>query len=320
MADIEVTFCVLRSVLIQPILDGEVKPKGLKLDIREGKSMDALSRSMLNLEFDIAEMSIATYSKAREQGMPLIALPLFTSGRRFMHAGLQFAARAGIRDPSELRGRTVAVGQYWLSAAIWQRQFLQEMYGVAPDEMNWVTLRPERLEALRIPPGVKHRLDSSGRSPRELAAAGEIDATLSPGGHLPPDTPDPLIPAFPNLLAAQRAYYDRTGVFPIVHITVIKQDLVNRHPEIVGNLCDAYLRAREIARARPAPASTDSPAGGEVTKELLEIIGSDPWTYGVRSNRKPLEAFVATAYAQQLVSRKLTVDELFVPNLPEPLQ
>ena len=318
--DIEVIFSVTPSVLTRPILAGEVKPKGLKLDIREGKSMDALSRSMLNLEFDIAEMSIATYSKAREQGIPLIALPLFTSGRRFMHAGLQFAAKAGIKDPSQLRGRRVAVGQYWLSAAIWQRQFLQEMYGVAPDEMNWVTLREERLEALRIPAGVKHRLDSSGRSPRELAAAGEIDATLSPGGHLPPGTPDPLVPAFPNPLAAQRIYYERTGIFPIVHITVIKQDLVARYPEIVGNLCDAYLRAREIARARPASGPADSPEGGEVTKDLLEIIGSDPWTYGVRLNRKPLEAFVATAYAQQLVSRKLAVDELFAPNLPDSLK
>lgn len=320
MTDIEVTFCVLPSVLTKPILEGEVRPKGLKLEIREGKSMDALSRSMLNLEFDIAEMSIATYSKAREQGIPLIGLPLFTSGRRFMHSGLQFAARAGIRDPSELRGRTVAVTQYWMSAAIWQRQLLQEMYGVAPNEMSWVTLRAERLEVLRIPSGVKHRMDTSGRSVRELAEAGEIDASLSPGGHLPPDTPDPLFPAFPNPLAAQRAYYERTGVFPIVHITVIKQDLVGRHPEIVGNLCDAYLRAREIARARPTPDSTDSSAGGEVTKDLLEIVGSDPWTYGVRLNRKPLEAFLATAYAQQLVSRKLTVDELFVSNLPEPLK
>lgn len=320
MTDIEVTFCVLPSVLTKPILEGEVTPKGLKLEIREGKSMDALSRSMLNLEFDIAEMSIATYSKAREQGIPLIGLPLFTSGRRFMHSGLQFAARAGIRDPSELRGRTVAVTQYWMSAAIWQRQLLQEMYGVAPNEMSWVTLRAERLEVLRIPSGVKHRMDTSGRSVRELAAAGEIDASLSPGGHLPPDTPDPLVPAFPNPLAAQRAYYERTGIFPIVHITVIKQDLVGRRPEIVGSLCDAYLRAREIARARPTSGSTDSSAGGEVTKDLLEIVGSDPWTYGVRLNRKPLEAFLATAYAQQLVSRKLTVDELFVSNLPEPLK
>jgi 4,5-dihydroxyphthalate decarboxylase len=317
MAELEVIFSVLPSALTRPILNGEVKPKGLNLQVREAKSMDALSRSMLNLEFDIAEMSIATYSKAREQGIPLIALPLFTSGRRFMHAGLQFAARSGIQSPSELRGRTVAVGQYWLSAAIWQRQFLQEMYGVAPNEMTWVTLREERLAALRIPSGVKHRLDTSGRSPRELAAAGEVDASLSPGGHLPPGAPDPLVPAFPNPLAAQRDYYRRTGIFPIVHITVLKQDLVSRHPEIVPNLCDAYLRAREIARDRPASSATE---GGEVTTDLLEIIGEDPWTYGIAANRKPLEAFVATAYAQQLVGRRLAVDELFVSNLPESLK
>jgi 4,5-dihydroxyphthalate decarboxylase len=280
--------------------------------------MDSLSRSMLNLEFDIAEMSIAAYSKARELGLPLIALPLFTSGRRFMHSGLQFAAKAGIREPSQLRGRTVAAGQYWLSAAIWQRQLLQETYGVAPHEMSWVTFRAERLEELRIPAGVKHRLDSSGRSARELAAAGEIDGALGPGGDWPADKPDPLVPGFPNAHQAARQYYQRTGIFPIVHVTVLKQDLVNRDPEIVGSVCDAYLRAKEIARSRPAGA--DAHAAGEVTKELREIIGGDPWTYGITPNRKTLEAFVATAHAQKLTDRQLTVEELFTPNLPEALR
>lgn len=319
MADIEATFSVLPSVLTNPILRGEVKPSGIKLDIREGKSMDALSRSMLNLEFDIAEMSIATYTKAREQGLPLVGLPLFTSGRRFTQAGLHFATRSGLADPSQLKGRTVATGQYWLSAAIWQRQFLQETYGVAPQEMSWVTLGPERLEALRIPPGVTHHMDTTGRSVRELAAAGEIDATLNPGAPLGSGDPDPLVPAFRDPVAAQRDYFRRTGIFPIVHVTVVKKELVDREPEVVGSLCEAYLQAREIARARESD-SHDTSHGGEVTSELLDIIGADPWVYGISPNRKPLEAFVETAYAQKLVGRKFQVQDLFAPNLPEALR
>lgn len=320
MADVEATFSVLPSVLTNPILRGEVKPRGIKLDMREGKSMDTLSRSMLNLEFDIAEMSIATYTKAREQGLPLVGLPLFTSGRRFTQAGLHFAARSGLADPSQLKGRTVATGQYWLSAAIWQRQFLQETYGVAPQEMSWVTLGPERLEALRVPPGVAHRLDTTGRSMRQLAAAGEIDATLNPGAPLASGDADPLVPAFRDPLAAQRDYFRRTGIFPIVHVTVVKKDLVDRRPEVVGSLCEAYLQAREIARAREPGDSHDASHGGEVTSELLDIIGTDPWVYGIGPNRKPLEAFVETAYVQQLVGRKFQVEDLFATDLPEALR
>jgi 4,5-dihydroxyphthalate decarboxylase len=134
---------------------------------------------MLNVEFDISEMAIATFAKAREQGVPVVGLPIFTSGRRFLQAGFQVAARSGIKDLAALRGRTVCAPQYWMSSSIWQRQILQQMYGVAAEDMTWVTLQPERMSALRIPSDVEYRLDTSGRSARELAELGEIESSRS---------------------------------------------------------------------------------------------------------------------------------------------
>ncbi len=316
MTDVHASFSVGPSPLTRPMLEGEVKPKGLDLDIREFKSMDDNSRRMLDLEFDIAEMSIATYSKAREQNIPLIALPLFTSGRRFMHTSIHLSTRSGIKDLSELRGRTVGASQYWMSSSIWQRQVLHQVYGLAPEDVAWTTVNKERMAELRIPAGVKHHLESEGRSVRDLAAAGEIDAAMAVSGPKPEGQPDPLVPAFPDREAAQREYYQRTGIFPIVHITVLKRELADREPTIIDSLFAAYLAAKKLAESRLGSESGGSGHGDDNPDATVRALGGDPWAYGIAANRKPLEAFVATAYDQGLVARQFSVDDLFARDLP----
>src|SRR6266542_3129519 len=116
MADLKATYAAMPSLLTRPLLDGEVAPKGIDLEVRDAESIDSISRRMLKPEFDIGEMAIATYIKAREQGVPVVGLPIFTSGRRFLQAGFQFAAKAGLSDLSQLKGKTVGTAQYWLSS------------------------------------------------------------------------------------------------------------------------------------------------------------------------------------------------------------
>ena len=124
------------------------------------------------------------------------------------------------------------------------------MYGVAPDEIQWVTMQPERLNELAFPAGVKVKQDTSGRNPRELLQANEIDAILSPGGGRDGSSSGEIVPAFPDNLTAQRDYYQRTGVFPIMHVTVIKEELAKEKPWIVESLCEAYDEAKKLARSR----------------------------------------------------------------------
>ncbi len=53
MADLELTLCVTDSMLTRPLLDGKIKPKGVKLRAQAGKGTDTLSLQMLNLELDV---------------------------------------------------------------------------------------------------------------------------------------------------------------------------------------------------------------------------------------------------------------------------
>ncbi len=323
MADIAIKLSVMPSLLTRPLFDGEVKAEGIELQTKEPESLDDVTKRSLNLEYDVGEMAIATFAKAREIGIPLIGLPLFTSGRRFLQAGFQVSKGAGIRDLSDLRGKTAGTPQYWMSSCIWQRKILQDFYGISPQELNWVTFQPERLKELEFPQGVTVTRETSGRKPRELMEAGQIHAILTPGGgaDVKPGGDDLVTGAFDDNVSAQRKYFEITGIFPIMHVTVMKADLAREKPWVVESLCNAYGQAKKLAQSREEIRSSAAPKAGETSKEMKELMGgTDPWPYGIGANRKALEAFVRAASEQYLVSRPIKVEDLFSSSLPKSFQ
>jgi len=324
MAGMELSYSVTSSALTRSLLDGAVMPEGIRLRPEEAHGMDKLSRRMLKLDFDVAEMSIATFVKGREQGLPLVALPLFTSGRRFLQRGFLMSKQSGMRDLSELRGKRMGVSQYWMSSSVWQRLVLRQMYGIVPEEVNWVTTRSERMEGLKFPSKVKIVQDTSNRTPLDLLRVGEIDACMSPGNPQPGTQADQLgevaVPAYSDGLAAQKDYFRKTGVFPIMHVTVIKEELALREPRLLISLCDAYQRAKEDALGK-GQSSSLNPQNSEIwMEEMSDLMGDDQWPYGIGPNRRALEAFVETAYEQGLIGRPVKLEDLFAGGLPEKYQ
>jgi len=279
---------------------------GIDLQPRQSKSIDDTSRRMLELEFDFGEVSIGTFIRGRDRGIPLVALPVFTNSRQFLNVNLHVAARAGIRDLSELRGRTLGAPQYWTASSLWQRQFLRDFYGLEAEDMSWVTFQPERMEGLDVPAGVRHRLETE-RTAEELAEAGELDAVTTASARRSDESgrPPALVPFFPDRAAGQRAYYEKTGIYPLQYVVVTREELADREPEVVAQVCDAFVQAKEIAASR-APLAAP---------ELIQLVG-DPWPYGLSANRKTLEAFVAEAHRQGATSHQFRLDELFPKQLP----
>lgn len=324
MAGMELSYSVTLSALTRPLLDGAVVPDGIRLMPEEAHGMDKLSRRMLKLEFDVAEMSIATFVKGREQGLPLVALPLFTSGRRFLQRGFLMSKQAGMRDLSDLRGKRMGVSQYWMSSSVWQRLVLHQMYGIVPEEVDWVTTRSERMEGLKFPPKVKIVQDTSDRTPLDLLRVGEIDACMSPGNPQPGTQADQLSdvarPAYSDGLAAQKDYFRKTGIFPIMHVTVIKEELALREPWLLASLCDAYQRAKEEALGEEQSSLLKNQESGIWMEEMGDLMGDDQWPYGIGPNRRPLEAFVETAYEQGLIGHPMKLEDLFARGLPEKYQ
>lgn len=316
MADRPLTLSVIPSPLTQPVIDGRVPVEGAALAARGAASVNANSMEMLDLAYDVAEMSFATYTKAREQGVALVGLPLFT-GRRFLQGATTVALSSGIHDASQLRGKRIGLPQFWMTSSVWHRLVLRQVYGIAQDQVSWVTAAPERMGSLGLPS--EAHLDTSGRTPRDMLIAGEIDAIMGPGVGGPRgeggERDDRVVRMEQDVPAAQRAYYEKTGVFPIMHLIVMKEELADREPWLVESLCNAFERAKDMAREEPAEGH-GGPISGLSAEENRALFGDDPWCYGIAPSRKVLETFLADVRDQGLIDRPMAPEELFAKNLP----
>jgi 4,5-dihydroxyphthalate decarboxylase len=310
---VSVKFSVMPTGLTAPITSGAVQVDGVELEIFTPKTTDQNSRAMLELKFDVAEISIAAYLKALELGLPLKAIPVFTSGRRFVQSGIYLSRSSGLSSADELAGRAIGLPQYWISSCIWQRHLLSRMHGVAASKVQWVTIEAERFAG--GPPADVPLRTVPGGDLAGLMRDGQIDACMLQGGRaLPAELAELTVPAYPDLVAAEHAYYERDGVLPLMHVPVIKQELLEQRPEIAAALLQAYAQAKQIAVADPRT-EWPVPPLGHTLEQLRGLLG-DPWPYGLTANRPALETFLTAAADQGLVARRYDVDELFVADLP----
>src|SRR5919199_3246935 len=155
------------------LIDGSVQVDGVDLNVISLSNAWARHQRMLHHEeFDVCELSTSSFLLARDRGQGFVALPVFPS-RMFRHSYVWCAARAGIREPTDLRGKRVGVGMYQITSAMWIRGFLQHDYGVAPEDLVWVTELPE-LVPLRGTPRARIEQAPTGARMEEMLLAGEL--------------------------------------------------------------------------------------------------------------------------------------------------
>jgi 4,5-dihydroxyphthalate decarboxylase len=303
------TVSLVPGALTAPILAGDCPIDGVEVDARAAKTVDGNSRQMLDLAFDVAEMSLATFVRARDQGAALIGLPIFT-GRRFLEPGIGVRPDLGASEPRQLAGRRVGLPQLWMTSSVWHRAVLRHVYGLDDRAVTWVTVQPERFD-IAAPAGTTIERRSDITLP-DLLRRKEVDAVLFPRPVEGPFGPDLAVSPFADPVAAQRGFFDRTGMFPIMHFVVMCEELHRRRPDLAPRLVDAFARAKSAALADPAAIEPrDRPLHGADMAAAMSMLGADPWPYGLAANRAVLEWFVARAHEQGLTRSRLAVDTLF---------
>jgi 4,5-dihydroxyphthalate decarboxylase len=264
-------------------------------------------------EFDICEFNAAAYLAARDRGLPWMALPVFLH-RRFRHGFVFVNPASGIATPADLRGKRVGGPTFLAAGNVWMRGILEEHHGAPHRDITWVVEREDAIE-FAPPPDLHVETLPFGVRAETLLLGGALDAILSP------DLPkafmqgDPRIARlFADSKAAEIAYYRDTGIFPIMHVTVIKRELVERHPWIADNLMKAFNAAKELAYRRIANPRNVALAWVRNTyEEQLALLGPDPWEFGLTArNRKTLETLQRYAAAQGIVRRERPLEELFI--------
>jgi len=300
-----------------PLYAGDVKPEGIDLAFEPIDSPRDVFEKMLDGSLDAAEMSFSDFIRRTSSGeSQLVAIPAFPS-RVFRHSMICVGTGAGITTPKDLEGRRIGVPLYSMTANVWIRGILRQEYGVDFSRCVWV--QDDRQMGAPVKNGtgpVTIEPNASGKSLTALLESGEIDAFM--GADIPIEMrKSPKIRRlFPNFREVEREFYERTRIFPIMHVAVIRRAFYERHPFVAASLYAALERSKDLARAKMGYQGTLRymlPWMIAELEELDEVFGDDPFVYGIEPNRPTIDALIGYLSAESVLASPVRCDDLFVP-------
>ena len=305
---------------VRAISDGRVRVEGCDVNYLTMPVEECFERAFFHAEFEVAEIGFSPYLIALSRGeAPYLAVPAFLS-RTFRHSAIYVRNDRGIERPEDLRGKRIGVPEYQMSAAMWVRGFLQDDFGIAAPEIEWVQAGLENAGRrdkfpLNLPKGFPLTTGGPGETLSGMLAEGRLDAVISarPPSCFIVGHPN-VRRLFPDYRSAERDYFVRTGLFPIMHAVGIRRDVAQKHPWLPASVYKAFAQAKRMADADLEETTALKVGLPWVAAELhatREVMGRDFWPYGVEANRKTLSTMARYSYEQGLMVRLLPVEEMF---------
>jgi 4,5-dihydroxyphthalate decarboxylase len=299
---------------VRALKEGSIKPDGIELTVLTDMTSDVRHWRMLrNREFDIAELSMSNFLLAKYTGLPFVAIPVFLH-RRFRHGFVFVNATKGITKPSDLIGKKVGLRNFQATANLWIRGILEHEHGVPHRQIQWFKQDEEEVE-WTPPADLQIQRVAAAKSVETMLVDGELDALIHPEIIQPIlDRDRRVTRLFPNYRDFEMDYFKRTGIFPIMHTTAIKQEVVEKYPWVPINLMQAFEQSKKAAYKRMEnPRIVPLAWFRHFLEEQEEILGRDPWVYGLgAANRNNLETLMQYSREQGLLGKKLSLDDLFV--------
>jgi 4,5-dihydroxyphthalate decarboxylase len=314
MSKLRLTLACGDYEIVRALKEGIVQPDGIDLTVLT--AMDPSPRHWRFLrkqEYDMGEVSCSGYLASRDQGMAFNALPVFLH-RRFRHGFVYINNNSGIKKPTDLIGRKVGTKAFLFTAGLWLRGILEHEYGVPHKSIEWISELDEDVPFTPAPDLKFTRLPHDQSNETNLAE-GRLDALIAP------DLIKPLLAGdtrvgrlFPNFKEEEMSYFRKTGIFPIMHVIGIKQEIIDRYPWVAVNMYAAFQQSKAIAMERMLnPRIVPLAWYREAWEEQEKLMGKDPWEYGLTDrNRKTLETLVGYSHEQGLIRRRMSLDELFL--------
>jgi 4,5-dihydroxyphthalate decarboxylase len=285
--------------------DGRVQPEGFTFEFEEVPVLpQAFRRMVRGLEFDVSEMALTTYLCAREHGVRFTALPIFLV-RGFHHGAILHNVNAGIRTPKDLEGKQVGVNRgYTVTTGVWARAVLQDQYGVDLDSITWVLSGDEHVEAWQAPGNVVPL--ESGRKMEDMLASGALPAAIGVGS----DHPD-VAPLIPDATEVGLEALRTSGHYPINHLIVVRDDVLDANPDVAVAVFDAFARSKQLYLEKLKAGQIENPSAvDQLHAQVMEITG-DPLPYGIEPNRKVLENLIDHASRQHILRKPVKLEDVF---------
>ena len=308
------------------LADGSVRPDGIDLNYLEMPVEETFFRMLRHREFDVAELSLSSYSVSLSRPeKPFVAIPVFPS-RFFRHSCIYVNAKSGIREPRDLIGKRVGTPEYQMTAPVWIRGILSEHYGVPVDSVTYCTggeEEPGRSEKIKLnlPPNIRVEPIGPTQTLAQMLLDGEIDALYtarmpstyrSGGGRV-----KRLFEDYPDV---ERRYFRETGIFPIMHTVAIRREVYEQNRWVAQSLTKAFVESQRRCYEDLQETAALKAMLPWLTAHLEEArreMGDDYWPYGLDRNRKTLETFLRYHHEQGLSPRLLAPEDLFAPEALE---
>jgi 4,5-dihydroxyphthalate decarboxylase len=324
---------------VQPLKDGAVKPQNIELECITLDPSTLFYRNLFYDEFDVSEMSISETLLARERTdgskWDWSALPVFLSrGHHWPY--LYINSASGIESLADMRGKRIGVPDYDMTAALWFRITLKDLYGIEAKDNVWFNGRTKELShggALGLdkagPVGVTHHWLTADQTLDVMLDRGEIDVctAIRPGSRVTAGDATVIdrwggtqIRGNPRLRklceddgkAVVFEFYRKTRCFQPNHHVIVQNRILRDHPWVALELYDAFRRAKEVAYERARYyRSTDLYFPGKDFEEQRAVFGDDPYPLGLNVMGRNIERAIQGSLEQGLLTKPLRLDDIY---------
>lgn len=311
---------------IEAIIDGRVQVEGCDVQFQPS-SIGQMNRHVFDGPQirDVTEIGLMPFilACANEEFSDYTLIPVFPL-RVFRHKSIFIRTDRGISKPQDLKGRRVATPGYSSTSLTWIRGIMQHEYGIKPEDIEWIVSSKDssakstggasRFENI-LPQGISIHTGPTGKDESDLLVDGDVDALFHAAEPRAYQQGHPKVARlFADARKTERAYFAKTGIFPIMHAIAIRKDSIRSHPWLPKAVFAAYSQAKQLAYEsirQTAWYKMSLPWVGQEAEETRKLMGDNYWPYAVDPNRKALNALVQYAYEQGLAKRKVEIDELF---------
>jgi 4,5-dihydroxyphthalate decarboxylase len=334
MEEITLAFISAFNERVEPLMNGTVKVDGVTLVPTYSHPAETFWRQLKFGEFEVAEMSMSSYLIAKSQGADMIALPAFPS-RRLFQTELSYHVDSAISAPQDLAGKRLGVAEYQQTAALWIRGILEHDFGVSQYKIHWYMERSEEMShggatGFKPPAGISFSRIDPRKSLKSTLLANELDVghvaspwvlqanALDRSSRIGGDDWSKVRPLFPDRMAEGARFFKKHGFLPVNHAYIIRGDIHRKHPWLAEKLYEGFKRAKAIAQERIAAQIPSALIfGKEYLAKTRELIGDDPFPFGIKANRAMLDTITSYSHEQGLTPRQMKAEELFAESTLE---
>lgn len=245
---------------VKALIDGNVEVAGHSLDFELDKIGDLNNHIFEGPQTRVfSEVGLGPFmlAYANDGFRDYSLIPVFPL-RTFRHKSIFINTEAGIEHPSDLKGRRVATPGFSQTSLVWIRGIMQDEYGVRPEDIEWIVSAQDSGAALSgtvsknenvFPEGLNIRTGPEGKDESDLLVDGDVDAlfhALEPRAFV--EGNPKVARLFSDVRSVEQAYFEKTGIFPIMHAVAVRNDFVEK--------CQSFRPRFSKLIQKPSPKST----------------------------------------------------------------